>query len=95
MRYWWKRGAILLRGISTSSPCRLSTALKRPNIILLSEEDVLGERIARRTNKKKKTSAAFFAEAAAFNESDLVVHKEHGIGKFAGADYAGSERREA
>ena len=50
---------------------------------ILSEQDVLGERIARARPKKKK-SDVFLAEAANFAEGELVVHKEHGIGRFMG-----------
>lgn len=61
----------------------IEQGFETPTTLLFSEADVLGERIAR-TTKKKKTSAAFFAEAASFNEGDIVVHKEHGIARFAG-----------
>lgn len=52
-------------------------------IIILSEQDVLGERIIR-TAKKKKKADIFMLEAANFAEGELVVHKEHGIGRFEG-----------
>ncbi len=61
----------------------IEQGFETPTIALFSEQDVLGERISR-TTKKKKTSAAFFAEAASFNEGDIVVHREHGIARFAG-----------
>ncbi len=51
--------------------------------LILSEQDVLGERIVRVTRKKKQ-SDVFLAEAANFAEGELVVHKEHGIGRFEG-----------
>jgi len=54
-----------------------------PSVRLFSEADVLGERIIR-TGKKKKSSTAFFAEASSFNEGDILVHREHGIGRFEG-----------
>lgn len=50
---------------------------------ILSEEDLLGERIIR-TQKKRKKSEAFLLEAAAFEQGELIVHKEHGIGRFEG-----------
>lgn len=50
---------------------------------LLSEQDALGERIIR-TQKKRKKSDAFMAEAASFTVGELVVHSEHGIGRFEG-----------
>jgi transcription-repair coupling factor (superfamily II helicase) len=52
-------------------------------VLLLSEQDVLGERLARSRSRKKR-SDIFLAEAANFAEGELVVHKEHGIGRFEG-----------
>ena len=54
-----------------------------PDLILLTEQDLFGERIIR-TQKKKRKSEAFLAEAASFIEGELIVHREHGIGKFEG-----------
>ncbi len=51
--------------------------------LILSEQDVLGERIARARQPKRK-SEVFLQEAANFNEGELLVHKEHGIGRFEG-----------
>ena len=51
--------------------------------LILSEYDVLGERIIR-TQKRKRKSEAFMAEMANFAEGDLVVHKEFGVGRFEG-----------
>ena len=53
------------------------------NLRIFSEQDLLGERITR-TPKKKKSSDVFMQEAASFAEGDLLVHKEHGIGRFVG-----------
>jgi transcription-repair coupling factor (superfamily II helicase) len=49
----------------------------------LSEQDILGERQAQTTRKRRKTEQ-FLAEAANFSEGELVVHREHGIGRFVG-----------
>ncbi len=51
--------------------------------VILSEQDMLGERIARARPRKKK-SDIFMSEAAMFGEGELVVHREHGIGRFEG-----------
>ncbi|MEQ1789386.1 MAG: transcription-repair coupling factor [Rickettsiales bacterium] len=61
----------------------LEQGFEAENICVFSEQDVLGERIAR-TVKKKKTSDLFLQEASNFAEGDLVVHKDHGIGRFEG-----------
>ena len=54
-----------------------------PDLILLTEQDLFGERIIR-TQKKKRKSEAFLAEAQSFVLGELIVHREHGIGKFEG-----------
>lgn len=50
---------------------------------IFSEQDLLGERLARKS-KQKKFSGNVFAELASFQEGELVVHIEHGIGRFEG-----------
>lgn len=52
-----------------------------PEFILLTEQDLFGERIIR-TQRRRKKSEAFMAEAASFIEGELIVHREHGIGRF-------------
>jgi transcription-repair coupling factor (superfamily II helicase) len=50
---------------------------------LLSEQDILGDRLVRR-RKNRKSAEAFLAEMAALQMGDFVVHIEHGIGRYEG-----------
>jgi len=50
---------------------------------LLTEQDILGERLVRR-NKRRKSADAFLAELATLSVGDLVVHLDHGIGRYEG-----------
>lgn len=59
----------------------LSHGFETPDMLVLSEQDLLGERLIR-TGKKKRAAELFMQEAASFNEGELVVHREHGIGRF-------------
>ena len=52
---------------------------------LLTEQDILGDRLVRR-KKKRKDSDAFLAELQALSVGDLIVHTEHGIGKYLGLE---------
>ena len=52
-------------------------------VSIISEIDLLGERTIRAV-KKRKQSDVFLQEAANFEPGELVVHKEHGIGRFDG-----------
>jgi transcription-repair coupling factor (superfamily II helicase) len=50
---------------------------------LLTEQDMLGERLARRRRTSRRADA-FMAEMGAMQPGDLVVHADHGIGRFEG-----------
>lgn len=55
----------------------------RSKLSIYSEQDILGVRLNRKS-KQKKFSQSVFAEFASFQEGELVVHVEHGIGRFEG-----------
>jgi transcription-repair coupling factor (superfamily II helicase) len=50
---------------------------------LLTEQDMLGDRLVRR-QKRRKSADAFLAELATLSPGDLVVHMDHGIGRYEG-----------
>jgi transcription-repair coupling factor (superfamily II helicase) len=52
-------------------------------LAVIGEQDILGERIAR-PQRRRKRAEEFIAEATELAEGDLVVHLDHGIGRFAG-----------
>ena len=54
-----------------------------PEVAVLTEQDMLGDRLVRR-RKKRKAADAFLAELATLSPGDLVVHAEHGIGRYEG-----------
>ena len=70
-------------GIAGAVLVPLERGIETPQFRMLSEQDILGERITR-TTKKKKASEYFLAEAASLAEGDYIVHREHGIGRFEG-----------
>lgn len=51
--------------------------------LIYSESDILGQRIIP-ARRKTKPSEAFLAELSAFDVGELLVHRDHGIGKFDG-----------
>lgn len=51
-------------------------------LAVISETDILGDRLAR--PRKKRRAANFLAEASALTPGDLVVHIDHGIGRYEG-----------
>jgi transcription-repair coupling factor (superfamily II helicase) len=48
----------------------------------VAEQDILGDRLVRRS--KKRRAADFIAEASSLSAGDIVVHADHGIGRFIG-----------
>jgi len=50
---------------------------------VIGEEDILGDRLSR-PQRKRRPSERFIAEASALSEGDLVVHREHGVGRYDG-----------
>ncbi len=54
-----------------------------PDLLVLTEEDILGERMGH-PHKQKKRSDLFILEASSLQIDDLVVHVEHGIGRYKG-----------
>lgn len=60
----------------------LETGFETKDLLVLSEQDILGERILRPQRKKKASDA--LTEAASLSAGDLVVHVDHGIGRFVG-----------
>nr|WP_283938413.1 transcription-repair coupling factor [Sphingomonas alba] len=54
-----------------------------PEVAVLTEQDMLGDRLVRR-KKRRKSADAFLAELAALSPGDLVVHADHGIARYEG-----------
>jgi transcription-repair coupling factor (superfamily II helicase) len=54
-----------------------------PDVAVLTEQDMLGDRLVRR-RKSRKAAAAFLEELATLSPGDLVVHADHGIGRYEG-----------
>jgi transcription-repair coupling factor (superfamily II helicase) len=55
------------------------------DIAMLSEQDILGDRLARKTKNRKKADN-FLTEVSSLNVGDLVVHVDHGVGRFEGLE---------
>ena len=53
------------------------------DVAVVAEQDILGDRLARGA-KKRKRAQDYLTEAAGLAAGDLVVHVDHGIGRFVG-----------
>jgi transcription-repair coupling factor (superfamily II helicase) len=50
-------------------------------LVVLGEQDILGDRLAR-TPRRRRNLDQFIAEATNLSPGDLVVHADHGIGRY-------------
>ncbi|HZK91275.1 MAG TPA: transcription-repair coupling factor [Stellaceae bacterium] len=55
------------------------------SLVVLGEQDILGDRLAR-VPRRRRNLDEFIAEATSLAAGDLVVHEEHGIGRYEGLE---------
>jgi len=60
----------------------LDAGFETESLAVISETDILGDRLARPRRRRRATN--FLAEASALTPGDLVVHIDHGIGRYEG-----------
>jgi len=60
----------------------IEAGFRSPDLSVLSEQDILGDRLA--APRKKRKAANYIAEVSALNTGDLVVHVDHGIARYDG-----------
>ncbi len=60
----------------------LDAGFETDTLAVISETDILGDRLAR--PRRRRRAANFLAEASALTPGDLVVHIDHGIGRYEG-----------
>ncbi len=61
----------------------LESGFETEQLVVVAEQDILGDRLIRRSKRKKRASD-FIAEASSLSAGDIVVHADHGIGRFIG-----------
>ncbi|MEO8242871.1 MAG: transcription-repair coupling factor [bacterium] len=63
----------------------LEAGFVAPGIAVISEQDVLGDRLVSKPRKKSKADN-FLREVDTLTPGDLVVHVEHGVGRYLGLE---------
>ncbi len=63
----------------------LEHGFETPDLTVIAEQDVLGDRLIRQPKKRRKAEN-FLTETQSLNPGDLVVHVDHGIGRFKGME---------
>ncbi|WP_300066436.1 transcription-repair coupling factor [uncultured Ruegeria sp.] len=63
----------------------LEHGFETPDLTVIAEQDVLGDRLIRQPKKRRKAEN-FLTETQSLSPSDLVVHVDHGIGRYMGME---------
>ncbi len=63
----------------------LEQGFTAPGLAVISEQDVLGDRLVSKPRKRRKADN-FLQEVNSLSPGDLVVHVEHGVGRYKGLE---------
>ncbi|MEO6298958.1 MAG: CarD family transcriptional regulator, partial [Paracoccaceae bacterium] len=63
----------------------LEAGFTAPGLAVISEQDILGDRLVSKPRKKRKADN-FLREVDTLTPGDLVVHVEHGVGRYLGLE---------
>ncbi|KIC27342.1 transcription-repair coupling factor [Leisingera sp. ANG-M6] len=63
----------------------LEHGFEAPDMTVIAEQDVLGDRLIRAPKKRRKAEN-FLTETQSLSPGDLVVHVDHGIGRYKGLE---------
>ena len=80
---WQEALGLAAKGVPVALVLPLEAGFANDALELLTEQDILGDRLVRR-KKRRKSADAFLAELSALGPGDLVVHMDHGIGRYEG-----------
>jgi transcription-repair coupling factor (superfamily II helicase) len=78
----WQEVLAAPQTTATFAVLPLETGLEAPGFAVIGEQDILGDRLVRRT--RPKTGSDVLTEVSSLAVGDLVVHADHGIGRFVG-----------
>jgi transcription-repair coupling factor (superfamily II helicase) len=70
-------------GVTALAVLGLEQGFETPELAVIAEQDILGDRLVR-PRRKTRRAADVLTEATSLSVGDLVVHADHGIGRFAG-----------
>ena len=79
----WKDVEALPKGALALVVWALEEGFETDDLAVISEQDILGERLIRK-GRRRKRAENFISEAGTLSQGDLVVHVEHGIGRYQG-----------
>ncbi len=78
----WPAVMALPPGVPAMVVLSLEQGVETAELAIISEQDVLGDRLVRRRHSRRAED--FLTEQSQLSHGDLVVHVEHGIGRYEG-----------
>ncbi len=87
----WGEARELPAGAIGTAVVGLDHGFSADGIAVYSEQDILGERLGRAVRRERRPEN-FIAEYSTLSEGDLVVHVDHGIGRYDGLETLTVER---
>jgi transcription-repair coupling factor (superfamily II helicase) len=80
----WREVLALPQGAAGLAVFGLDTGFESAQAAFLSEQDILGDRFTRPHRRQRRAAEDFISEVTSLDAGDLVVHVDHGIGRFMG-----------
>ena len=90
----WPQALALPRPQVALAVLGVESGFETADVALITEQDILGERLVR-CRRQSKRADNFIAEVTSLSAGDLVVHVDHGIGRFIRLARHRSRRRAA
>ncbi|MHA3978648.1 transcription-repair coupling factor [Halovulum sp. GXIMD14794] len=63
----------------------IESGFTTPGLTVITEQDILGDRLIRAPRRRRRAEN-FLTEATSLHPGDLVVHLEHGVGRYTGLE---------
>ncbi len=81
---WREANALSIQTVAIAT-LGIETGFTLKGLTVLTERDILGDRLARRPRRTRRADD-FISEVSSLNQGDLVVHADHGIGRYEGLE---------
>ncbi|MEQ1889005.1 MAG: transcription-repair coupling factor [Alphaproteobacteria bacterium] len=79
----WEHAKSAPRGTTALIVLGIENGFETDDLLLIGEQDILGDRLVRQRRRSRRAEN-FLTEASSLSAGDLVVHIEHGIGRYEG-----------
>ena len=80
----WQGACALPPSIAAAAVLPLERGFVSTGLAVIAEQDILGARSSRQERRRRKPAEEFLVDVAALADGDLVVHVDHGIGRYDG-----------